>query len=48
MGLIAAIPAYIAYNIYSRRIERLENRYTTFSDEMIGIVERSLRSSQRG
>ena len=48
MGLIAAIPAYIAYNIFSRSIERLENRFATFSDEMIGIVERSLRSSQRG
>lgn len=48
MGLIAAIPAYIAFNIFSRNLERLENRFTTFSDEMIGIVERSLRHSQRG
>lgn len=47
MGLVAAIPAYIAYNFFTRGVERLENRYAMFSDEMIGIVERSLRHSPR-
>ncbi len=47
MGLVAAIPAYIAYNFFTRGIERLENRYVTFSDEMVGIVERSLRHGNR-
>ena len=45
MGLFAAIPAVIAYNFFTRRVEQLENRYHTFSDEMIGIVERGLRHS---
>ena len=48
MGLVAAIPAYIAYNFFTRGIERIENRFTTFTDEMVGIVERSLRHAHRG
>lgn len=47
MGLFAAIPAYVAYNLFTRSLERLENRYTTFADEMIGIVERSLQGANR-
>lgn len=48
MGLVAAIPAYIAYNFFTRSIERVENRFVTFTDEMVGIVERSLRHAHRG
>jgi biopolymer transport protein TolQ len=48
MGLVAAIPAYIAYNFFTRGIERIENRFATFTDEMVGIVERSLRHAHRG
>lgn len=48
MGLVAAIPAYIAYNFFTRSIERVENRFVTFTDEMLGIVERSLRHAHRG
>jgi biopolymer transport protein TolQ len=48
MGLVAAIPAYIAYNFYTRGVERIENRFTTFIDEMVGIVERGLRHAARG
>lgn len=46
MGLMAAIPAVIAYNFFTRGIERLENRYHTFAEEMTGIIERSLRGQQ--
>ncbi len=43
MGLFAAIPAVIAYNFFTRGVERMENRYHTFSEEMIGIIDRGLR-----
>ncbi len=43
MGLFAAIPAVIAYNFFTHSVERLENRYNTFAEEMIGILERGLR-----
>jgi biopolymer transport protein TolQ len=46
IGLFAAIPAVIAYNYFIARVDRLENRYATFTDEMIGIIERGLRSAQ--
>jgi biopolymer transport protein TolQ len=44
MGLFAAIPAVIAYNFFTRGVESLETRYHTFSEEMIGIIERGLRA----
>lgn len=47
MGLVAAIPAVIAYNFFTRGVDRLENRFTTFSEEMIGIVERGLRHTPK-
>jgi biopolymer transport protein TolQ len=43
MGLFAAIPAVIAYNFFTHQVERLENRFNTFSDELTGILERGLR-----
>jgi biopolymer transport protein TolQ len=43
MGLFAAIPAVIAYNFFTNQVERLENRFNTFSEELIGILERGLR-----
>ena len=43
MGLFAAIPAMIAFNFFTRGVERLETRYHTFAEEMIGIVDRGLR-----
>jgi biopolymer transport protein TolQ len=46
IGLFAAIPAVVAYNFFTRSVESLENRYMTFSDEMIGIIERSLRGGK--
>jgi len=46
IGLFAAIPAVVAYNFFTRSVDSLETRYVTFSDEMIGIIERSLRSGK--
>jgi len=43
MGLFAAIPAMVAFNFLTRSVERLETRYHTFAEEMIGIVDRGLR-----
>lgn len=52
MGLVAAIPAVIAYNLLASRVDRLEGRYTTFSEELAGIIERGLHgrrnASRRG
>ncbi|MDE2149753.1 MAG: protein TolQ [Gammaproteobacteria bacterium] len=44
MGLFAAIPAVVAYNFFTARVDRLEGRYTTFAEELTGIIERGLRS----
>ncbi|WP_428309157.1 protein TolQ [Hydrocarboniphaga sp.] len=46
IGLFAAIPAVVAYNFFTNSVESLENRYTTFTDEMIGIIERALRTAK--
>jgi len=40
MGLFAAIPAVIAYNNFSAKLERLEVRYDTFQDEFSTILHR--------
>ena len=42
MGLVAAIPAVIAYNTFTSQVERLESRFQAFAEEFIGIVERGL------
>ncbi len=48
MGLLAAIPAVIAYNRFSDRVERAVVRYENFTDEFIGILHRRLHSSKPG
>ena len=40
MGLFAAIPAVIAYNRYSNKVERLEGRYDNFTEEFTSILQR--------
>ncbi len=40
MGLFAAIPAVIAYNRYSARVEILINRFEAFTDEFSSILYR--------
>jgi biopolymer transport protein TolQ len=42
MGLVAAIPAGIAYNRYAHSIDRLANRYQHFIDEFINLLYRKL------
>lgn len=43
MGLVAAIPAVIAYNTFTSQLDRLESRFTAFAEEFVGIVERGLQ-----
>lgn len=44
MGLFAAIPAVIAFNRFSNDVERLINRYDTFSEEFASILHRHTHS----
>jgi biopolymer transport protein TolQ len=44
MGLFAAIPAVIAYNRYSAKVEALNSSYETFSDEFSSILHRQVHS----
>ncbi|QHS08747.1 protein TolQ [Sinimarinibacterium sp. NLF-5-8] len=47
MGLFAAIPAVIAYNFFTRGTEKMESRFSTFTEEMIGIIDRGLRANAK-
>lgn len=40
MGLFAAIPAVVAYNRYSNRLQSFSNRYTNFLEEFTSILHR--------
>ena len=40
IGLVAAIPAVMAYNYFIRRIQVLESELTTFSNDYLNIVRR--------
>jgi biopolymer transport protein TolQ len=46
MGLFAAIPAVIAYNRFSARVEAMMKRYEAFSDELISILHRVAHARQ--
>ncbi|MBX3705865.1 MAG: protein TolQ [Pseudomonadales bacterium] len=46
MGLFAAIPAVIAYNRFSARVEALMKRHEAFSDEFTGILHRAAHARQ--
>ncbi len=48
MGLFAAIPAVIAYNRYADLVNRLENRYDTFAEEFVAILQRHSPRSKSG
>lgn len=43
MGLFAAIPAVIAYNVFTNKVDGLETRYSAFMEEFTGIVERGVQ-----
>jgi biopolymer transport protein TolQ len=40
IGLFAAIPAVMAYNLYSREIDGLANRFENFIEEFLNILQR--------
>lgn len=44
MGLFAAIPAYIAYNRYSSKLDSIGHSYITFNDEFSSILHRQAHS----
>ncbi|MFP4615820.1 MAG: protein TolQ [Thiohalospira sp.] len=43
-GLGAAIPAVIAYNMLTRRVEHHQTRLENFMDELTGVLERQART----
>jgi len=44
MGLLAAIPAVIAYNSFATEIDRLVVRYENFVEEFTGILQRQAQA----
>ena len=48
IGLFAAIPAVIAYNRFSHRVEQLENAYANFVEEFANILHRQAVSNGDG
>ncbi len=48
LGLLAAIPAVVAYNRASNDVERLVSRYETFIDEFTNILQRQSQSVRAG
>ena len=40
IGLFAAIPAVVAYNRFAHDIDRLSNRFETFIEEFLNILQR--------
>lgn len=40
MGLFAAIPAVIAYNRFAHQVEKVDNQYQNFMDELLAILQR--------
>jgi biopolymer transport protein TolQ len=45
IGLVAAIPAVMAYNYFNRRINVLEDEMGNFSSDFLNIVKRHFRST---
>ena len=45
MGLMAAIPAQLAYNRFASTVDSLSNTYNTFAEEFSSVLHRSLSSS---
>ena len=48
LGLVAAIPAVVAYNRASTDVERLVNRYETFMEEFTNILQRQAYNRRHG
>lgn len=47
MGLVAAVPAVVAYNHFSAAVDRLLHSYDAFSDEFSGILHRKAHASEQ-
>jgi len=47
MGLFAAIPAVIAYNRFTYKVQKLETQYENFVEEFSGILHRKAHSSSK-
>ena len=45
MGLLAAIPAVIAYNNFATEIDQLVGRYENFLEEFTGILQRQIQTA---
>ena len=48
LGLVAAIPAVVAYNVFSNGINRYADRLEAFADEFTAILSRHLDSQESG
>ena len=48
MGLFAAIPAVMAFNRFSHKVEKLENSYGNFMEEFASILQRQTAIEQHG
>lgn len=46
MGLVAAVPAVVAYNHFSATVDRVLHGYDAFSDEFSGILHRKAHGSK--
>jgi biopolymer transport protein TolQ len=44
MGLLAAIPAVIAYNKFSTEVDAMVIRYENFLEEFTGILQRQAQA----
>jgi len=47
MGLFAAIPAVVAYNRYSARVDNIAQNYIMFTEEFSGILHRQVVGQQK-
>jgi len=47
MGLFAAIPAVMAFNRFSHKVEKLENSYGNFMEEFTSILQRQIISDHK-
>ena len=47
MGLFAAIPAVIAYNQFTSKLQKIETQYENFVEEFSGILHRKAHSTAR-
>lgn len=47
LGLFAAIPAVMAYNIYTHQVERFASLYHSFQEEFLSILHREYQSTHR-